>query len=334
MKKGIIMEVNDSYLTLLTPDGEFLKAQKQDIPYSVGDEIHFFSLTAHNSSNRSFHFRKMFNIKTVWLSIASLLLCFGSFIPIYQSHKTYAYMSIDADTSIELGLNKQMQVVELTGFNNQTEKVISELDDWEKKDVTKLAPVLLEQLKDKGLINESELVILSTVKTKELDDIAKAKLEKSINEIKQTVDHPKLEVNTYVTTKEEIMKAHDSGVSVGKYYEELNNSADKKDKKHKENSNKAQSIINETEKPVISSPAPTSELNPGQLKKQPEVNNVPSEKPVGNVNNNSQKDTPKNEINPGQQRKAALEKVKQSTVQQPKQTNENKNNKLNKHQNK
>lgn len=42
MKKGIIMEMDDSYLTLLTPDGEFCRAHKQDLPYTVGDEIHFF----------------------------------------------------------------------------------------------------------------------------------------------------------------------------------------------------------------------------------------------------------------------------------------------------
>jgi hypothetical protein len=43
MKKGIVMEIDESCLTLLTPEGEFLHARRQNQPYAIGEEIHFFS---------------------------------------------------------------------------------------------------------------------------------------------------------------------------------------------------------------------------------------------------------------------------------------------------
>jgi hypothetical protein len=43
MKQGIIMEIDDEFLTLMTPEGEFLHARRQNQPYAIGEEIHFFS---------------------------------------------------------------------------------------------------------------------------------------------------------------------------------------------------------------------------------------------------------------------------------------------------
>ena len=44
MKKGIVMEIDDAFLTLLTPEGEFLHARRQNQPYLIGEEIHFFPI--------------------------------------------------------------------------------------------------------------------------------------------------------------------------------------------------------------------------------------------------------------------------------------------------
>ena len=43
MKSGIIMEINRRFLTVLTPNGEFLHVRRQDQLYQVGQEINFSS---------------------------------------------------------------------------------------------------------------------------------------------------------------------------------------------------------------------------------------------------------------------------------------------------
>jgi hypothetical protein len=256
MRKGIVMEIDDPYLTLLTPDGEFLRARKMDRLYSVGEEIDFFPITESVDIKKSKSIKNFFTLRSALMSAAVLIICLGSIIPVYQSNKAYAYMSIDASTSIEMGLNKQMEVVELKGFDKEADEIISQLDDWEKKDVSELTAIIVAELKDEGQISQSEPLVISTVKTNQLKDKAETKLQKNVVEIQQSIDQQLVEVNVYTTTEDEIEKARNSGVPVGIYQRSKNKSAENKQSKEK-NNNIA---------PIDS--ATKSKLPPGQQKKQ------------------------------------------------------------------
>lgn len=274
MRKGIVMEVEDPYLTLLTSDGEFLRARKMDRLYSIGEEIDFLPITDYLNSKKTNSFKNFFTLKTVWMSVAVLVISFGSIIPVYQSNKAYAYMSIDASTSIEMGLNKNMQVVELKGFNKEAEKIISQLDDWKKMDAYELTSIILAELKDDGHITHEEPVVISTVKTNELKEKATTKLKENIDKIKQKVDKNLVEVNMYTATEAEVEKAQDSGVPVGVYHRNKNNSAQNKQSKEKIKSPKVEKIKQTDYTPSESSA--TSTLPPGQQKKQEQNNNNPN----------------------------------------------------------
>jgi hypothetical protein len=266
MRKGIVMEVDDPYLTLLTPDGEFMRARKMDRPYSIGEEIDFFPVTHYKEGKRINSFKNFFKLRTVMMSMAVLLICLASIIPVYQSNKAYAYMSIDGDTSIEMGLNKNMKVVELKGFNKEANEIISKLEDWEKKDAAELTSLILGVLKEEGHIVKEQPVVISTVKTNQLKDEAAIKLQKNIDKIKQKVDKHLVEVNMYTTTKAELEKALDSGVPVGKYHRSKNASAQNKQIKEE--------IKDDNLTPSETS-APSS-LPPGQVKKQEQTNSNPT----------------------------------------------------------
>jgi hypothetical protein len=266
MRRGVVMEVNDPYVTLLTSEGEFMRARKMDRVYSIGEEIDFFPVTDHLSSKR----KNFLSLKTVWMTMAVLVITLGSIIPVYQSNKAYAYMSIDGSTSIEMGLNKDMQVVELKGYNKEAESIISQLDNWRKMDASKLTSVLLTELKEDGLITQAEPVVISTVKTDELKESGTAKLQENIDKIKQSVDKDLVEVNMYTSTEAEVEKAQDKGVPVGVYHRNKNNSAQKKNTKEK---------IKQTDN-IPSESSSTTGLPPGQQKKQEPENN--------NANNNQQ----------------------------------------------
>lgn len=271
MRKGIVMEVNDPYLTLLTSDGEFLHARKMDRFYSIGEEIDFFPVADYVKSKKTNSFKNFLSLKTFWMSMAVLLISLGSIIPVYQNNKAYAYMSIDADSSIEMGLNKNMQVVELKGFNKEAEQIIAQLDDWEKKDASELAAIIISELKNEGYITKADPVVISSVKTNQLKDETATKLQENIKEIKQTVDKNLVEVNMYTTTEAEIEKAQDLGVPVGVYHrnksEKKNNSAQNKKKIQPSETKK----INQEES-TPPEPTANSTLPPGQVKKQEQDN--------------------------------------------------------------
>lgn len=211
------MEIEEGFLTILTPEGEFLRAKRQNQLNTIGEEIHFFPLESFNTMKIESSLKNLFRFKPVWAVVAALLLFFSSFIPIYQNDKAYAYMSIDANPSIELGVNNKMQVITLSGFNPEGKKIISQLVDWRKKGVSELTQTIITEMKEEGFIDTNQQIIISTVRANRQDVKAEKALTKNIKKIKETIENQNLELTVLTATKKERKEAHQLGVSTGKY---------------------------------------------------------------------------------------------------------------------
>jgi hypothetical protein len=219
MKKGIVMEIDDAFLLLLTPEGEFLHANKQNQSYSIGEEIHFFPVENNQTRSSFISVKNLLRMKPIWAVLAALLIFLGSYIPEYQNNKAYAYMSIDVNPSIELGVNKNMQVVELTGFNQDGKKVISQLHQWKGKDISDLTQTILSEMGKEGYLAANKQVIISTVRTNPTEKNVEDKLNENIKEIKATADKEHLALKVLHGTEKDREKAHQLGISTGKYQE-------------------------------------------------------------------------------------------------------------------
>jgi hypothetical protein len=312
MKKGVIMGIDDASLTLLTPEGEFLRANKQDQPYTIGEEIHFFPIESlhHYQSNR---FLTIFKRKTVWAVMAALMIFLGSYIPMYQNNKAYAYMSIDVNPSIELGVNKKMQVVELNGYNETGKKIISQLSDWRKMDVSELTALIFTEMKKAGLIIDNQQVIISTVRTKQPEESVEKEFQKNMDKIKATVNNQHLALTVVTATEKDLDKAHELGITAGKYQENKIEPANSGKNKEKE-----KTIEKRQEKNAVSS-EPGKTVPPGQLKKQ-----VETEKGFNQSERNKSSAEPNRwggkSIPPGQLKKMEEEQLKQNNGQPKKQS--------------
>jgi hypothetical protein len=259
MKKGIVMEIDDACLTLLTPEGEFLHARRQNQPYLIGEEIHFFPMES-VKTNKYNTVINILKLKPVWALMAALLIFLGSFFPMYQNNKAYAYMSIDVNPSIELGINKKMQVVEITGYNKEGKQIISQLNKWRNKDVSKVAQSILAEMKEEGFFKTQEHVIISTVRTKESEDRIEKKLLENIEEIKASVNKEKLELTVLKASESEMNKAHKLGITTGKYQEnKIQGNLIKKAK--------TKAVEEKTEQSAVLK-NPAGKIPPGQFKKQ------------------------------------------------------------------
>ncbi|MCM2533606.1 anti-sigma factor domain-containing protein [Neobacillus pocheonensis] len=272
MKKGIVMDIDDAFMTLLTPEGEFLRTRKQNQPYAIGEEINFFPIESHKPFTSIFPIKNSIKFKPVWAVslMAVFLILLGSFIPMYQNNKAYAYMSIDGNPSIELGINKKMQVIEITGFNKEGKNVISHISNWKNKDVSGLTQSILAEMKKEGYLKNNKLVIISTVRTNQPDSNAEKKLKENMIEIEQTVNKQKLELNVFNGTEKDREKAHEQGLTTGKYQE--NKIQTSINQKGKEKPNKSQ-----VDKKSSPSQPDESILPPGGLKKQVESGPCPKQ---------------------------------------------------------
>ncbi|MEH7096244.1 anti-sigma factor domain-containing protein [Neobacillus vireti] len=328
MKKGIIMEIDDAFLTLLTPEGEFLRTKKQEQLYTIGEEIHFFPITANQTRESISLLRKMFKARSVWAVMAALFILLGSFLPLHQNNKAYAYMSIDANSSIELGVNKKMQVVKIAGFNKEGKEVISKLSNWKKKDVSEITQSILEEMKQAGQLENNQEVIISTVRAKEQDEQFEKELQKNIDEIKASAVKKELELTVFNATQEDRYKAHNLGITTGKYQEDKYQSRLRQKEKQKEK--------NENQK-LNTVPLPPNVVNPpGQQKK---VNNEnaaePKEKKVISTNVSVGKTVPPGQLkkaenqskqDQGNNNKQAKQQMKQQLKQQPHSSAKNQSN--------
>ncbi|TDL89845.1 anti-sigma factor domain-containing protein [Vibrio vulnificus] len=225
MKKGVILSVNKRFVTLLTPEGEFLKTKRQEREYEVGEEITFspakqkFTL-AFSNIHSSFK-------KTAVLSIASTFLILFSILPSYFSGPVSAYMTIDVNPSIELELDDDLEVLKLTGLNEDGKLVIGQLKDWKGKDIKAVTNRIVETTKQLGYLKGNKQIVVSTTlmeKNKELDK----NLKEEIKEISDQDNISKTKMKVIQATKSDRKQAREQGISTGRYLEKkLNEDKDK-----------------------------------------------------------------------------------------------------------
>ncbi|MED4689965.1 anti-sigma factor domain-containing protein [Peribacillus frigoritolerans] len=301
MKKGVILSVNKRFVTLLTPEGEFLKTKRQEREYEVGEEITFspakqkFTL-AFSNIHSSFK-------KTAVLSIASTFLILFSILPSYFSGPVSAYMTIDVNPSIELELDDDLEVLKLTGLNEDGKLVIGQLKGWKGKDIKTVTKRIVETTKRLGYLKGNKQIVVSTTlmeKNKELDK----NLKEEIKEISEQDNVSKTKMKVIQATKSDRKQAREQGISTGKYLEKkLNEDKDKvkinkrmpapaPDKKVEEK------VVIPKEKGVMLS---TENKSDGEKKKEKNEIEI--------------KQKPANEVKPTERKKAGIEvtKIKKQT---------------------
>jgi Anti-sigma factor N-terminus len=216
MKKGVILSVNKRYVTLLTPEGEFLKTKRQERVYEVGEEI-TFSPAKQKFTLAFSNFHSSFK-KTAVLSIASTFLILFSILPSYFPGPVSAYMTIDVNPSIELGLDDDLEVLKLTGLNEDGKLVIGQLKDWKGKDIKTVTNRIVETTKQLGYLKGNKRIVVSTTlleKNKELDK----NLKEEIKEISEQDNVSKTRMKVIQATKGDRKQAREQGISTGKYLE-------------------------------------------------------------------------------------------------------------------
>lgn len=232
MKKGVIMEVDERFLTLLTPEGEFLKARKQKQDYLLGEEIDFFPISGIEKKKSLF-----FNFlpgKVLTAAAAAFFIATASFIPFYNDNEVYAYMSIDVNPSIELALNHDLEVVDLEAYNIEGKQILSEIKDWKHKQVSVVTTSIFDEIKEQGFLQTHDEVVISTVyDKKELK--TKAKLDANIEQMVDEISKENVQLTVVNGTKKERKEAHKQGITFGEYKEKQQKVKNKEAKEKKLN---------------------------------------------------------------------------------------------------
>ncbi|MDQ0154071.1 anti-sigma factor domain-containing protein [Robertmurraya andreesenii] len=308
MIKGIIMEMNERFLTLLTPDGEFLQVRKKSNDYQIGQEI----LVPVEDRGTFFSNVKVWKGKSVVAFAIACILALVTFIPIGKD-EVYAYMSIDVNPSIELGVNEDLAVIELISYNDSGKKIIADLPKWRNKDIHEVTGYILKSLKTNGYLKGEQEVIVGTVHTGGINEKSDLKLEAAIGEMKEAVTKDKGELITFEATKKERQTALEAGVSTGKLMAEQQKGKLEQiesTRKNKEDSRQKESRTVQ-QKPVIEKNTKKEQTpnNNGKAKKEKiNKNKAPHDKIDHNPSKNNKNESRRDQ-RPGQEDKLKEEKA-------------------------
>ncbi|WP_456275786.1 anti-sigma factor domain-containing protein [Bacillus sp. AK128] len=250
MKRGVILEVSKQYVTVLTPDGEFLKGRKVKDNYQIGEEIDFFPLNERASTKKA----RVFNLGKLRIalasSVAAVILFFSAF-SYYDSHQVYAYMSIDINPSIEAGVDKKLRVITLKAYNEEGRLLVESLEEWKNNSISVVTNSIIQKSKESGYYEEGKEVILATVIVDDEGKKLKKKLTDDVNSLAKHYQAENVLITVMDRNTEERQLAIDKGISTGKYVKEF--------------------LMAKEEKPESKIEKPVEE----KIEKQPEVSNKP-----------------------------------------------------------
>jgi hypothetical protein len=212
MRKGIVLEVDEDFITLLTPEGEFIQVKKEG-NYQIGEEIGKLPIQRQRVKKTFFRFS---SFKMALTSMVAVCLLVFSMFSASASNKVYAYLSIDINPSVEIAVNKDLKVVKIKGYNQEGKMIVTRLSDWQGEPFIDIAKKIIELSIKNGYLQEGEEVLITTVK-KETSRSSSKQLVQQLNEVKQSYEAKDIIVTTQTSTLEVRKEAVEKGFTTGKY---------------------------------------------------------------------------------------------------------------------
>jgi hypothetical protein len=261
MCRGVILEIKKDGAVVLTKQGEFrfVQASAND-NWQVGDEIDFPILHAvHNSTEgteevlaegalieelpKNTSDRPQVNKRT-WrvpsVAVAACLIMTVVLVSAYfvlgADNTTVAYVYMDMNPSVEIAVNKSLEVIDLNGLNEEGQQLASYLTEWSHHSLGAVSLQLFQDAKDRGYLEDKREVLVSTsllddYRDQNLDDLIFDTIENVEYDLRQSErflagfveDAVEVEaedvfhIHQLEVQSDVLQKARDIGASPGKY---------------------------------------------------------------------------------------------------------------------
>lgn len=251
MRRGIIVEKNKKFVTLLTPDGQFLKTKNDHRTCEIGEEITFEGETRMGRRASFFDFLKLRPFKLGVFTMTAIILFILILLPVFSDNKAYAYMTLDINPSIEMALNSKYEVIELTPLNHDAKQVISDIGDWKSSDFKEVIRNIITDCSKHGYVKESKEILISTVYENTDDNTYKKGVKKQLADMTEKYKGT-YQVQSLESDMETREKAKQEGMSTGSYIR-------RNEKKTEEKQPEKQTDGNETDQKDTETDADQSE---------------------------------------------------------------------------
>lgn len=212
--KGIVMETSSKgYVTVMTSQGEFLNIpwEKGAFP-TVGVEVEFNQPVVGKGLFRT----HLYSVLAASIVIVFLFMSIWNFIFLPQSQVVVAYVNVDINPSMEFGINKKGNVVEVLGLNKDGEELLKDLELIGLSIKEAIEKITVAAIEEKYLTTEKGNTVLITVSS---DEALPGKVKDLENKVKNVLRKNNItaEANTLSVSKELYEQAKEENISTGKY---------------------------------------------------------------------------------------------------------------------
>ncbi len=212
------MEMTDRHLIIMRPDGKFDRISRKKRSCEVGEEIVYTEDSGINWRSPSIAGRS-----AIAAAVVFCLVLFASFNGKLGSPEVVAYITMDINPSVEIGIDIEETVLELRGLNEDGMALVQGID-YKGKSLVQVTEGLLDEAEQGPLASgEADIVIASTVVasgTKMSDEAIVDKVKQQVTKHIKTT-HPqqteRYQVTAIAAPKEIREAASQNDVSAGKY---------------------------------------------------------------------------------------------------------------------
>lgn len=276
--KGVVVKIKDSYCIILSCDGGYEKVPLSRVKNPrVGAETEFSPV---NWIDR---------MKPLLMVASLLVFVLGlNMFRLAQEHIPEAYVSLDINPSVELGVDKNSEVVEVTALNEDAKELVSDMDLEGKNLYAALRLIVNEAAVDGYIKPNQKNYVLSTV-TASTDSKNLINYDNISLNLQESVSDKGLDVEFVILAADMKVRndAKNKGLSTGKmivYQNSLESGEELTVTQVKENS--LTKLVNTHQVKLV--PAnikafvKTIHVPPGQLKKRNSSSNNESSKAAEN----------------------------------------------------
>ncbi|EPD52021.1 hypothetical protein HMPREF1210_01373 [Paenisporosarcina sp. HGH0030] len=236
-RRGIVFETTSSYSIFFTEDGVFEKGIPLSASVEIGEEAFYKPLLNKRSYKATFNSSWTAPVLSM---VATLVLLFSILLP--SQTPVSAYVQIDINPSVELGLDQEGTVYSFKGLNDDGEALKRDIAFWKGKPLTWVLHQIVDRT-ETTIKTQEEIEITTIYENKENH----AKLEKvivsAVSNSNSKSMMQKYSVNVNEASLEDRQAANNEGISVQKYKAQFkDNKVEKQQQKIKKKDEKQQEI--------------------------------------------------------------------------------------------
>lgn len=211
MKQGIVMEVKKRKAYVLTKEGTFERVTlKNGQLVEIGTEIDV------PAAKNFLGFHSQRAVLSFIAAAAVLLVLITQFPFFNQSNLAVAaYVGVDINPSLEVGVDELLNVVEVIPINKDGQLIVDQIQEtFRNQTLSEFIAHAMELAKKDGFLKENNDVLLTTTT---INKNAEASLEENVNKIKKEIESNGVVVTTLKGDENTRKEAKDLGLSTGKY---------------------------------------------------------------------------------------------------------------------